>query len=1306
MFVTQEKVLKKIHQDRQRGDLKKALGRALDGLQKWPDDFNLSMEAIQLCLDISDYVQAVTQMKASIRQHPSSRSQILSFAREMFTINPHPILGSFIIELLMRSRDIDSIRALLRTSPPEFVDGLVKKAETRSKGLRDRGDTKTSSFTDNEILLGLLYMSTDNSAEAPSPLGRALATSPENVQVVGELLLELERDLPENASVKFTLGLASFMLARPEKAETRFFQCIELSDPPLDPMLKLIDSSEEHSPAHFLLKGELLIRLGRLEEGIPLIRDFLEGKEDTLSASAQPAPGEFYADEKDRLEMVMQRMSTLPEELMGHEELAFLAADTTASLDHVKESVELLESLFRLSPTSAPAIISMIEKNDTVARCAPAQKFLLTLNLSTDDFSKAASAARVAAEMNPTLIRALIETIKEKFDAEDGEDSTLLAAMAELHALAGDSESASGIIEELEKKNDIDKDELFRITGSILDKCGVTLDRVVSAIDLAMRGNDISSALPWAIEFFRNNPDAHREFASRLGAIVGEDEEAWNLLADLLDRMADEDQLTKPLKLLQADAHMHRGQIEKAVFEFDQIIMFDESLRLDLIPIYEKAAAHHPENTTLNLALYQLHLDEEIYSRASHYLCRTLRSDPSQIRDVLTRFEKLTDLDPDNSEIWEELLKAALAINHADLAREVLGKAVEALPPEAATALNIYGAKISSADGKSLDSLKFLSEALGSNDVDLRSVEEQLITIIGREPMNAEARYLAGETLLRLNREEEAAAQMEKVLELSPEYMERVRTKLESLLPISAKPWLISRILGEISWSEGRKKDTYRFFNNAQKGPSEALGGLNEVLGRIYSEDPADNRIMSIFARGLALEGRYPESVRILEVLFDKNGDSSGRIMEILLELLEKVPSRFDANRLLAKIWVASGDAGRSIDAVLRMLSNVEMDQKEVESAVGEFLQIHDHTSAFLVPWAGLKARIGDHGEALSCYRRALDADAACRDKALEGMSEIEWPDKFVAEASIFRSDCLIEKKDYSGAFAAIQDIPSPGGKVLEQIIDRIKIIARNESSPTCYEHGCRLLAAAGELKGAEELVKEGCESLWTNDRTRLLITLAESLESHGDAAGAARIFSDVIEEHPDRQTIWKRIEQAWQSWSDKEIEDCRQLIEDGTCSDDCSENAIRLAIDKNQFETALVMIGESQLSQDTVSVLRASVYLGMDRPMLALAVTGSSRMASGADEQVDESANHSATGSINGNIRSNTLELLYIEGRAAELIGDHGKAIAAYMKILSTEDDWMDTRSRMAMNYSNLIGSQFEDRIEVLEKISLLTRD
>ena len=40
VFLTQEKLIKKIEQDRQRGDLKRAQKRALDGLEKWPDDYS------------------------------------------------------------------------------------------------------------------------------------------------------------------------------------------------------------------------------------------------------------------------------------------------------------------------------------------------------------------------------------------------------------------------------------------------------------------------------------------------------------------------------------------------------------------------------------------------------------------------------------------------------------------------------------------------------------------------------------------------------------------------------------------------------------------------------------------------------------------------------------------------------------------------------------------------------------------------------------------------------------------------------------------------------------------------------------------------------------------------------------------------------------------------------------------------------------------------------------------------------------------------------------------------------------------
>ncbi len=82
VFLTQEKALKRVVQERLRGDRKRALEKALSALEKWPNDFEIAMEAIQLCLDISDLKEAVSLMKNTIRRHPKSRQQLISIARE------------------------------------------------------------------------------------------------------------------------------------------------------------------------------------------------------------------------------------------------------------------------------------------------------------------------------------------------------------------------------------------------------------------------------------------------------------------------------------------------------------------------------------------------------------------------------------------------------------------------------------------------------------------------------------------------------------------------------------------------------------------------------------------------------------------------------------------------------------------------------------------------------------------------------------------------------------------------------------------------------------------------------------------------------------------------------------------------------------------------------------------------------------------------------------------------------------------------------------------------------------------------
>ncbi len=1283
MFLTQEKALKKIQQERLRGELKKALHRSIDALKRWPENFDLSIEAIRLCFDTFDFKQSVTLMKSTIRHHPKKRSWIIEFARETLQQHFNPLLASFIIETLLRSRNIEEIQTMLGLFSENFIDSLIKRSETRSEGSRENPGARTSQYTENELLLSLLYIAAGQSDKAVEPLGRALDNFPEDAQLFGSILIDLEHTLPENSDVQFHLGQVSTILSHQKKAETRFFQCIELDSPPLEKLLSLLESTEQPSENQQLLVGEILIRTGRESDGVTQIRNYIAETQDGWDQdSASDRIKTLFPDKIDSKMFVYDRLSNLPRQFHGNAEIIFLLCEVASGMDRIKEVVDELATLFEIDPESGTQIIPWIENNTVVRQSAPAQNLLARLYIAVEDYSHASSAALLAAEMNPGLTNSLISMIRDETDSSHSDNVVLLAAETELHAINGNSESAETLLRKLEENSAVNSEDLFRLTGKIIEKSGINLDRVISVIELGMRNNNITGTLSYAIEFFRANPDAHNELASRIEGLALDDEDNWKAISSLTALISEKEKLTKPLLMLQAKSDMNSGSVEKAIFEFDQLMMFNESLRLDLIPEYEKAAEKYAGNTTLNLALYQLHLDENQFGRAAHYLCKSLESDPGQIRDVISSFDKLVEKDPKNREIWEEMLKSSLSVGHIDLAKEILKRAISELPGEDTAKLHIYGARIFATDGKPLDSLRCLAMVLTGKDIDYMSIRKELTEIIGKDPLNPEARYLLGDTLLRMGEEDKASLEFEKCLELSPAYLEKIRTKLEKILPLSVMPWLISRLLGSISWTEKRFEDACRYFSAAQNGPVESLNALSGILEVLRKDSPDDRRLASIYARSLSMEARYEESTEILHELFTGDHGSAGMIMEILVKTLEKEPLQYHVNRLAARIVAKSGDRERLLDHVLRMIENRDMDQDELDEAVSEFLDLLGDNARFLTPYAGLRSRTGKYSDALDRYRQALKKDSSSWETILSETEAVEWPDGLFSSSLLLRADCLLEAGKADEAFAVLGKISTPDGAARTGMIDRIHRIIEAMPVSEYFTFGSRLLAESGDLDGARELTLRGCELLDGKNSIDMRIALAGIFDDSGMHDDAARIYKEILKASDDKKFILNRIEKASAGSSEKKISRGMKMIEDGTDDSGLKENLIGIALDTENFDVALDIIGSGGLPDELRVLLQARTYLYMDRPVLATAIAG----------MIDK------PGSIS---RDTARDLLYIEGVACERLGDYGRAAAAFARILKTGGEYMDSRNRAEINYTKFIESQFDNKAKILVKTS-----
>ncbi|MBN1885345.1 MAG: tetratricopeptide repeat protein [Candidatus Krumholzibacteriota bacterium] len=1272
MFETQEKVLRKVYQDREKGDLARARQRAVEGLRKWPDDYDLAVEAVQLCFETEDFNEATRLLKSVMRHHPREKGNLLDLTRETCLHTWNPALAWFLLEVLVRGREIDAVRDLLRRAPAPLPDDLAKRARTRKRSLEENGQGRSPGSTDAALLLGLCLLETGRHAEAAAALGSVLPKAPEIAHAVGEILVDLEREIPDDAETKFHIGLASIILEHPEKAETRFFQCLELDDPPLDRLRKVLEGHPSPSPAHDLLLGETLVRLGETAAGVETIRRFVEAADDA------PPDGEIHrllTGRVGRAETAARRLELLAARFDATIAVVMLFAETAARIGLVAGIVDAFERCYLRDRSCGEAILRWIGEREEILLTGPAQRLIARIHLHDGAWEAATAAVRRSFELDRSQLDALGGMVDEATASSD--DPALRLLEAELCAMRGDAAEAERIAREMEERGSADNDDLMKITGAILTHCGVNIDTVSAAVQAAIRGGTPDEALPWVREYIRAGGD--QEALAEAIAAAADGPGRWPGAVSLVDGLGDLD-LALPLRILQARAHLESGAVERAVLEFDGIMLRSAAFRFDLLAIYEEALARFDGNPTLHLALYHLHLDDDRPVQAARHLCRTLELDPGQIRDVLDRFNALVEANPTERGLWEEMLAAAVRMGHDDLARETLRRAVASLPEPDAAALHIYGARLSSGDGDSRDGLRCIALALTAPDADLRAVETELGRVIEREPENAEASFLLGDCLLRMGDEKQAVGSFERCLAVSGAFRTTIRERLEAALPRSVEPWTLSRLLGTIALNDGRSDDARRLFAAAQNGPAGEMAALGADLAAATGRAPDDTRLALLFARNRVIEKRPDEAVAILERLAGDGGDLDRPAAGILDELLGVMPDHIAANRLLATIRLRGGDVEGSLAPALRLLELENEPPEAIGEAVAPFLDALGGDPRFIVPWGRLLARRGDHGGAIKAFRRALDIDTGCWERVLAGLDAASWPETIDGERRLLRADALIAGGRHEPAFALLSAPGAARGCEAKEIFRRLEALVDAAPEPAHFPFGGQLLARAGKIDEAEAFMRRGIDILGKENALEIEIELAEMLEAAGRGERAADIFRAVLGNAPDRAGVLKRIERSSTARRRREIDGCVGRLAE--LSADESARLARLAVDCGEAEAAMEIAAAASLEGGVRAAILARAYLSLDRPLLALAAVGAADRRERRGDDIDA-------------------ELLYIEGAASERIGDWLRAASAFGRIAALRGDWLDAVERAGRNYAKTI--EMTDDAAVLEKTGAL---
>jgi tetratricopeptide (TPR) repeat protein len=618
------------------------------------------------------------------------------------------------------------------------------------------------------------------------------------------------------------------------------------------------------------------------------------------------------------------------------------------------------------------------------------------------------------------------------------------------------------------------------------------------------------------------------------------------------------------------------------------------------------------------------------------------------------------------------MLGSAMKIRHFDLARDLMKKAVQALPESESAALHIFGARIAASEGNNEEALRCLAMTMTSTGADLGAVRAELEAIIEKEPSSAEGRYLLGETLLRLGSEDDAVAELERCISLSPAYLDRVGKRLEKLLPVSIKPWLISRILGEIHWKGSNRAEALKYLESAQKGPGESLPLLGKTLKRLNAAAPDDAELAFIYARNLARTGAFDDSARILERLISSGHPVAAGAASVLQDIVEQNPRHLDSNRLLASIYAAAGDNGRAVDALLRIASIETTALGSLVETIEPFLEKYGGEPRLLVPLGGLRGRSGDQKGSLEDLEKALSLDDSTASAILGETVNIEWTKKYITRSRLLETDCCIFTDDREAAFSVLKDIDAGTKPARARVMERVRKLISAGPRKEYYEFGSQILSAGGDTAGAEAILREGIEDLGGDDSVDLLISMGGIFEAAGMDERAADCFREVLESSGDRHGILIRIEKAWTSWKEREIRSGLERIESGEAKSEEAERLIRAAMETGDLESAGRMIDAGGIEPLRRKALLARLHLSAGRPLSALAIAGSAPREGGEEEPV--------------------IELLYIEGAASELLGDTGRAAAAWSRLLGMRSVYRDTADRAAAAYARFIESQCED--------------
>jgi len=1258
-----EKLLKKVAEERAKGQHDRALTRLKEGIAESPRDFEIVREAAALCFELGRTLDGAGLLRAAMRRLPASRPVAIEMLEVEF--NPaRPLeLGEILYEAHLMAPDYDHAREIANALAETDRVKLLSKLRTKLASVREEAPNDALRLVALMLAEALVLSSLARSVEVAVMLECVLDLEPAQVTVVGRLAKYESKQNPLCPEVQLLLARSYLAVDKPELAVDMALAAAKR--PEARPAaLQLLEKAPD-VPFVQRARAEILLRDSDVRGAMPLLERLAQGE--------------------DTIQMVRQTLDGLQDAMDAAPELRLLHARALARTGAGRQAIKELEAVAESGFDTSGALEVVEELSVSETHSADLSQLRARLAVGAHAHESASAAIKQLLETDPARAEKLCVELEAA--AQEAGNAHVDRLLTELYLKLEKPQEAAESLRRLRQTKGAPPEALHQLASDIAGEFGLSANLLVVFVEAAL-DIDRDDEARAAVAHYLSSPGARTaEFTALLGELVRE----RGALAPRIVRALEGLALPADVRLGLAIAALQGEDTSSALLSLERLVLE----RPELLDTARTALEQHLKTNDKDpgaLVLSAEWLDAVGRPvEAVQRLAAALRGAPSETDRVCKAAEKVLRRSPGQDELWREIVLALLDAQRHRHARELCYLASQVLPPEKQGFVHLALGEIMLTGGQLQNAVNECESALGCEDTPFDRLVQVLEKAVEADTRSGYARYVLAAALLREGHGLDgavlhlsAAVQQDDLLvDLAFELLTEYAPVLEAHAPARVLEGLLFLRRGD------RMQGVALLARALQLQPELAA----QVVGPLEAEWDRDSQNPAVglaFVRALRGAGQARRACRLATDLSARFSDLQDPLIDEL-EALVAAEALPEAHRTLWELLLDCGQEARAIGHLEAALEIVAPDATASRELLEAGLRRQPEVAWIACRLAESEARGGNLSRAEELLRRVADAHSGEGEIVLRALRS----DAFTTRTTglqILEVDCLLAVRRDTEAFEVLRRLRGQEDVDRGALIERYRsLVARATVSVVAELELGALFKAAGRVEDTVAVLEGGLtrsesptvEMQDPGAVRELRLTLAQYYVELGREQEGRDLLSTVLDRPGDHQETYGVLERLARQGLLSKLKSLRTTIATYPGNLRARLELARLSIVSMDYEgarEALAFTGDSPALEAGRRYLLARSHADEDHPDLALAVLRSIALPDVTDDE----------------LRRN---VAYLKGVCCELLGQYGEAHTLFLHILSEFPYFKDTRDRVRRTYQRHLESSVEPRAEVLEK-------